>query len=89
MGVISNGDNPIGPKIGGCHGTSSSSTGIKASRQAHDTKRSTSYRNTPLEHQSGTSNEKDIVAIKIETSFISSKTGVLMVEMLPSNKSPG
>jgi hypothetical protein len=31
MGVVSNGDNPIGPKIGIHCGTSSSSIGTKAS----------------------------------------------------------
>jgi hypothetical protein len=72
MGVVSNGDNPIGPEIGVRHGTSSSSIGTKVSCQACDTKRSASYRNTPLEHQSGTSNEEDNVASKLKTSSISS-----------------
>ncbi len=37
MGVVSNGDNPTGPRIGVYRGTSSSSTGTKASRQAYMT----------------------------------------------------
>ncbi len=72
MGVVSNGDNPTGPEIEVRHGTSSSFIGTKASRQACDTKRSASYRNTPLKCQSGTSNEEDTTATKLETSSISS-----------------
>ncbi len=72
MGVVSNGDNPIGPEIRVRYGTSSSSTGTKASRQAYDTKQSASCHNTPFERQSGTSNEEDIVVTKLETSSISS-----------------
>jgi hypothetical protein len=72
MGVVSNGDNPTGPEIEVRHGTSSSFIRTKTSRQACDIKQSASYRNTPLERQSGTSNEEDIVATKLETSSISS-----------------
>jgi hypothetical protein len=72
MGVISHGDNPTGLEIGVRCGTAPFSTDIKASRQAYDTKQSISCRNTPLEHKSGTSNEEDIAATKLETSSISS-----------------
>jgi hypothetical protein len=72
MGVVFNGDNPIGPEIGVHRGASFSSTGTKASLQACDSKQSASYRNTALKHQNGTFNEEDTIATKLETSSISS-----------------